>query len=274
MGVAAEKAGAKDSKPAVKILKKLRGIGPLLGALAAALALVVGLPKLFHHPHYSSPLLVEEEMVGQLVAGMDYARLRHVIGVAADYSAKLSSGNELYQYERNWESLQLLVSQSGRVLSVGIYAKTTNFQPKVRFATAGDTLTLNEPVNALAFIGPYGMNAYCGAHKAGYFLAYPLQPAALGASGFVIGASDAEAPMNIYPACSMERLFPRCRLPPPSSLYSNNMSASYASCVFSSSIGRRAFAKIVPSVIIVTTPQQGITSDMLYPPDEVPDLLG
>ena len=106
----------------------------ILGGLAALVALIAVVTNIINHLQASRPpskLHAEEKMVGQLVAGQDYARLSQIIRVPADYKVKLASGNNLYQYERNWETLQLLVGPSGKVLSVGVYAKTTLFRPRI-----------------------------------------------------------------------------------------------------------------------------------------------
>jgi hypothetical protein len=250
----------------------------ILGGLAALVALIVYAANVINHfraPRPPSKLQVEEKMTGQLVAGEDYARVSHIIGVPADYQVKLASGNRLYQYERHWETLQLVVGPSGKVLSVGVYAKTPVFRPRILLGTTSGRISLNKSMSSqhfpiLSSLLPDRMNAYCGAHKAGYFEAYDDLPNALAARSVVVGISDAETSLiNVSAACSAESLLSRCAPVAPPSPYDNHVYSSYARCMLSSSIGRRIHYKLTPSVLIVTAPAQKIVPDMLYPPDDV-----
>lgn len=250
----------------------------ILGGLAALVALIAAATNFINHlqaPRPPSKLQVEEKMVGQLVAGENYTRLSQIIRVPADYEVKLASGNRLYQYERNWETLQLLVSPSGKVLSVGVYAKTPVFRPRISLGATSEKIALDERLSSqhlpvLPSLLPDRMNAYCGAHKAGYFEAYDNLPNALDARSLAFGISDAETNLiNVSAVCSAGTLLSRCGSLVPPSPYDNQVYSTYARCLLSSSIGRSIHYKLTPSVLIVTAPLQAIIPDMLYPPDDV-----
>src|SRR4051812_17572991 len=52
------------------------------------------------------------------------------MGDKPDYTQRLTSGNRIYQYNRKWERIRLLVDPDNiSVLSIGIFADRTDFRP-------------------------------------------------------------------------------------------------------------------------------------------------
>ncbi|MGW2698758.1 hypothetical protein [Streptomyces sp. NPDC001340] len=240
-----------------------------LGTLAALVIVIAATTVVAIHLYTSSDGYKrdsEQKIVEQLVPGVAYGRIQQRLGGIADYSAKLPDGNTIHQYDRKWETLQFLESSSGMVLSTGIYAKSANFRPTIKLG--GWHVKLNDSTIARAlqpFI-PAAVNAYCGAHKAGYFEAYYPMPNATDARSVVTGVSDADTTgISTDRLC---QLLGGVRCDAPDSAYENEVSASYATCLLSSSAGRKLRKEMTPSVVIYTAPGGTISGDMLRPPDQ------
>ncbi len=240
-------------------------IASLISVIAAFIGVVIHVQNsgAAHQRH------MEEKMVSQLTAGKEYERLAQIIGSAPDHKMNLASGRTLYQYERRWEVIQLLVDRSGDVVSIGVYGKDKAFH--ANFRLGGVKIILGE-----TFIGkalpdddiPSAANVYCGAHKAGYFEAYSELPLALGGDNIVLGISDIQTIVetvgyDLKPVCTLA-LLPQCT--PPSG--NNVVSAGYARCLLRNSKARQFRRSLPLSVVIIAAPGQEITPDMLIPPDD------
>jgi hypothetical protein len=147
----------------------------------------------------------EERLVARLAPGQDWLRIVQLIGSSPDYHRRLPSGNTLYQYQRPWENLQVVVDPDGRVLSVGVYAISTDFHPTLRLGDSpGYPVTLNRSPVVFPEERPTAANGYCGAHKAGYFEAYYPMANAYGGRNLVSGVSDATTTaVDVGDACKI-----------------------------------------------------------------------
>jgi hypothetical protein len=113
-----------------------------------------------------SPMLSEQRLLAELVPGDTYAKLQDIIGAIPDNQKTLTSGRTLYQFDRPWEYIDLLV-EDGNVLSVGVYAKTTTF--KATLDAGGDHVILNGPPIARQASGLGGAVGICGGNIGAYF---------------------------------------------------------------------------------------------------------
>jgi len=239
----------------------------VIGALGALIGIVVAVSNFVSQqaaPRPPSRLQIEQNMVGELVAGESYARLSALVGTPADFDVKLPSGNSLYQYERQWETIQMVVNPEGKVLSVGVYAKSASFYPHVGIPGAQIVLDRTLISKSLPDFQPDRVNAYCGAHQAGYFEAYDNLPMAYDLRGLVVGVSNSETTnINVLPICDMGGA---CGELSPSG---DNLSAAYARCLLALPIAGKIRNGLPVSAVIVTAPDQPITTDMLYTPYDI-----
>jgi hypothetical protein len=138
-----------------------------------------------------SPLNHEERMLGQLVAGDDYTKLRDVIGTDADSHFTIDHYT-VFQFDRRWEYIDLLVS-NGTVVSLGVYAKSAAL--KAVLYAGGYPVTLNGPSIARQTAGdgtPVDSIANCGTGgdwPAWFFQDFSLSEANRAAS-FALGWSE------------------------------------------------------------------------------------
>jgi len=242
----------------------------VVGVIAALAAVVVPVAFLGHHLYVSSPAqrrAEEQRRVERLVPGETYEHLRATFGASPDYSFKLPTGNVIHQFEREWETVQVLENPSGMVLSVGLYAKDSRFRPVV--ALGGVRIELNSatPANAVPGFPPVAAIGYCGAHKAGYLEAhYPL-PNAMGARNVVVGAGNAETDRISVTALCGDLGASGCQ----SADFrdGSEISPDYAACLLGTESGRRLRDTQPISVIVHTAPGGAVIPDMLHPPDVV-----
>ncbi|NDK29405.1 hypothetical protein FSY75_34230 [Streptomyces sp. TR1341] len=244
-------------------------ISTALGTLAALVILITATTVVAIHLYTTSDGYkrdAEQKVVEQLIPGAAYGRIQQKLGTVADYSANLPDGNIIHQYERKWETLQFLENPSGIVLSTGIYAKSADFHPAIKLG--GWHVKLNDSTisETLKPFIPTAANAYCGAHKAGYFEAYYPMPNATDARSVVTGISNADTEgISVDRFC---KLLVDVHCNAPDSPYQNQVSAAYATCLLSSSSGRKLRQEMTPSVVIYTAPGGSISGDMLRPPDQ------
>jgi hypothetical protein len=251
----------------VKTIFKI--IGGTLGAVAALIA-IIGWVTGFFGAKPIPKLQLEEKMVHDLIPGESYSRLNEVIKSSPDYEKKLPSGNRLYQYERPWETLQLVVSPVGKVLSVGMYAKSDKFRASIGIQFPKIVLDKTLISKAVASSTPDRINLYCGARREGYIEAYDDLPNALEARALAVGVvGDLDTP-GITPSldCRMDSSFAfsgQC-----AHLALNYVSKCYARRFLSSPYARLMRNNSVVSVVIATARgYQKIIPDMLYPPSDV-----
>lgn len=238
----------------------IAGVLAIGGTVAAVLAILPsdqqatqGAPQ----SSASSPILSEEHMVGLLIAGDTYARLQQIIGPLPDMQQTFKSGDTLYQFNRRWEFIDLLVSD-GRVLSVGVYAKTTVF--KATLDASGYSVTVNGPIfrqqaNGASALGAVGN---CGGNiGASLFEGFGL-PMANQQSSFVLGWVQSRW-LNI-PQAACAAVFPLNKCDKLDSFA--GLSPGFLACLNNSHIGQGIKA-LSPSVVIVTAPEQSILPEML-----------
>lgn len=236
------------------------GIGVIVTGLAAIVATVLTLVTNDQHTAKSisrSPMLDEQGMVSLLIAGDDYAKLSEIIGRNPDVHYRLRSGNTMYQYNRTWEYIDLLVDSTGRVLSVGIYTKTTSFKPTLD--AGGYSIKLNGPsiVDQASAVGAFGN---CGGNMALYFFEeFPLAMANQQVS-FSLGwvNSYLSVPSDACVATGTLVLSPKGCAKFNSAAW---FSSQFMDCLNASGAGRR-IAQLSPSVAIVTAPGRSLIPDM------------
>jgi hypothetical protein len=230
-----------------------------LSTLAPLIAVGIGLVNHFVTSTETYKREQEERLVSRLVPGQDSLRIVQIIGGTPDYGRKLPSGNTLYQYRRQWEDLQLLVDPDGRVLSVGVYAISTDFHPALRLG--GYPLTLNRSQVVFPQERPAVANGYCGARPT-----TPC-PTRTRAQSLVSGVSDATSTaVDVHDVCKIADV---CQI----FLQDNEVSAQYVNCVVASPEPSRLRSHLTASVLIVTAPGQDVIGDMLWPPDDVGSFL-
>jgi hypothetical protein len=200
----------------------------------------------------------EERLVTSVSAGQDLSGFRAKLGPP---TTKRTSGAYLiFQWQRPRETLQAVV-KSDVVVSYAVYAKTRNFHPK--FNVAGSTLNATPvsggPGDALA------ANAYCGAHKAGYFEKSGGYEA-VEARDIVLGAwTGGRTVIDVSAVCSaLGGPLSRCMFVN----LGNEVTPKMLSCIRSAPAGRKLRANLKASVYIETAPSVPLRPVMLYPPDE------
>jgi hypothetical protein len=236
----------------------------------AVLAGVAGLCWLGRHLYTSGSgyrMAAEGRLLAELVPGQGYYKIQQALGTEPDYSVGLPSGNRLHQYDREWETVQVVESPSGTALSVGVYTKTPDFRPAL--VLGGRDLRLNSTTvaEALAPFLPVAAHGYCGAHKAGYLEGYYPMPNAYQTRNVVIGVSNARsAAIDTSRACAA---LSAAACTPPLPKHDNRLSETYASCLLRSQDFSAARKDMAVSVLVFTAPGAAVVPDMLYPPDVV-----
>lgn len=238
----------------------------VIGAAASLIAVVGAIIVGVEHTSIFE-LHREEGMVSGLIPGDDYAKLSALIGAQPDFHQSLQSGNQIYVFDRRWEYVQLLVNETGTVLSVGIYAKTTEFK-----TTLVTGVILNGPPlsKQLAADNPIGANGSCGASWYYYYQGYSL-PLAQNARSEIVGdlpvVDTNNKSIGTASACSVLI----SSMPCVTAYYKNflaksgqpALSSSLVSCMTSSKAGRAYLDELIPAIWIITAPSQPIIPDML-----------
>ena len=134
----------------------------------------------------------EEQMLGQLVAGDDYVKLRDIIGTDPDSHFTVDANYTVFQFDRRWEYIDLLVSK-GTVVSLGVYAKSTAL--KAVLYAGWYPVTLNGPSIARQTSGDGAAydaiaNCGCGGDWPAWFFEDFILSEANGAASFALGWSE------------------------------------------------------------------------------------
>lgn len=137
--------GGKKKKRAPSIVTTATVVGTLAAVITAFLTYILVRQQpssTDSHPPAAPPMVSEEHMVSQLIAGDNYARLMQIIGTQPDTQYAPDPGETIYEFNRTWEYIDLLV-KGGAVQSVGVYAKTPSF--KATLSAGGCPVTVNGP---------------------------------------------------------------------------------------------------------------------------------
>lgn len=257
-----------------KIVSASIVVATILGGLAAGISIwqfgVQTTSSSSHSPSPSptssefSPMLAEQHLVSQLIPGYEYDRLQQIIGSYPDEKIPLPSGNTVYQFNRTWEYLDLLVN-NGRVLSVGVAAKTRDFRPTLY--DDGTPLTVNGPPieRQVEYFRILGINGECATSGidffyAGFSIGTPLHDvsAILGWDGVSISTG---VPMSVCSAMitGLGSKAAACRF----DFENYVLSLGFSNCL--NSLGLlQGIGKLSPSVVVVGAPGQPVIPDMMY----------
>jgi hypothetical protein len=245
----------------------IAGVLAISGAIAAVLAILPsdqGATQGGPHSPAASPIFSEERMVSHLIAGNYYEKMAALIGAPPDFHKSLPAGRQLYVFDRRWEYIQLLVNDD-TVLSVGVYAKTTKF--KVTLETG--TIVNGPPVGKQLGYSPLGAYGDCGASWFYYFQGYSF-PAAGNYRSEIIGelpVTDTDRRPATSALCNLLIDPPFPPAPCIAAYYRSqpitpSLSSGLVSCIDSLSDGRATLANLIPSIVIVTAPDQPILPAM------------
>ncbi|MFF7181128.1 hypothetical protein [Streptomyces sp. NPDC008121] len=238
--------------------------------VVAVLAVTAGLFWFGRQLYTSSPgyrMAAEERLLTELVPGRGYYRIQQALGTEPDHSVALPSGNRLHQYEREWETVQVVEGASGTALSVGVYTKDPEFRPALVLGGRDLRLNATTVAEAVSPFLPAAALGYCGAHKGGYLEGYYPMPNAYGTRNVVVGVSNAQsAAIDTSRVCAALAAAP-CAIP--ESKYDNVLSAAYAGCLLRSRDFRTAREGITVTALVHTAPGAAVVPDMLHPPDVV-----
>lgn len=231
-----------------------------LASLAAVVALVPrGLERLpaiqRHH---------EELIITQLTPGLDFDRMKAIIGRDEDYHEKLKSGRTSYVFDRPWEYIQMIVEAPDRVIAVGVHAKVASFKPVLpglglqlnasSFADEGDANDADFAV---------GASGFCGAGVGNYFEGYTT-PHASELRSYVLGEiSLGHVDQQVSPCPLLDGA---CRDRRDKHPNRSGLERALLRCINSTRDGQAMRASLVPSTIIITAPSQPIVEDMLTEP--------
>ncbi|MCX4720002.1 hypothetical protein OG818_30225 [Streptomyces virginiae] len=159
----------------------------VLAGLAALIAVITGAVVTVKHFTKETPLETEQALLQELRPGETFTRATEIMKEKPHYRMPLLSGNVIYQYDRDWERVQLLVNPTGEVLSVGVFVHDVKFQPKIRIG-ARDAV-LNRDTFAELGLPGFAFGS-CGAHSSSYHEAYPNVANAGGGGSFAVGVTD------------------------------------------------------------------------------------
>jgi hypothetical protein len=159
-------------------------------------------------------------------------------------------------------TIQLLVDDTGTVLSVGVYAKSDEFKTTLVTGTIVNGTRVGQQLPG----DPIGAYGACGASWYVYFQSYSF-PRAGDVRSEIVGDLPATDTSNLTasgPPCSLLSSSAPCisryeRTLPISPVLSDKLVA----CLDSLKNGRATLANLLPSIVIVTAPYQPIVSDML-----------
>lgn len=236
----------------------------LLAALAALIAVIGGVLWVTQRITRESPVEKERKQVEQLRPGQTFARAIEIMDDEPHYTEKLASGNRIYQYIRKWERIQLLVDPDDiSVLSVGIFADSTDFRPSFRL---GNTrLTINRtPYTEAPGEPPYFVFGSCGAHSGSYFEGHPSLSFASGGGSVAVGIHDAHlGSVSMDPVCAALQRAPEDCVP--SDFKDVDPSPGlHAECLTSAPAGD--FRKSTAIAAVIMTNEGELTQDMFQPP--------
>lgn len=112
----------------------------------------------------------EQRLVEQLRPRQTLDRATEILDDKPHYTQRLKSANRIYQYNRKWERIQLLVDRDNfSVLSVGVFADRVDFRPSFRLSSRSQ-LTLNRTTCGDEVLGePFRVFGSCGVYSGSYF---------------------------------------------------------------------------------------------------------
>ncbi|AZP22824.1 hypothetical protein EJC51_46400 [Streptomyces aquilus] len=236
----------------------------LLASLAALIAVIGGAVVAVKWVTQDKPVEKEQRLVEQLRPGQTLERAIEIIGDKPHYSEGLRSGNRLYQYNRKWERVQLLVDPDNiSVLSVGIFADNTDFRPSFRLG--GAHLTINRtPYAEAPGEPPAFVFGGCGAHSGDYFEGRPDLALAAGGGSIAVGIHDSHrGSVTMDPVCAALQAVPKGCVP--GSFEEVDPSPGMGTeCLTSAPAG--AFRKATAVAAAIITKQVELTQDMFHSP--------
>ncbi|MFG2525691.1 hypothetical protein [Streptomyces sp. NPDC048527] len=232
----------------------------LVGALAALFAVAGGVAWGVQWISRDSPVEKEEKLVEQLRPGQTLERTTEIMDDKPHYSQRLESKNRIYQYNRKWERIQLLVDPDNiTVLSVGIYADKKDFRPSFLHGYAHLTINRTTYEQALGDTEPSFVFANCGVHSGSYFEGYLGLGETAGASDIAVGVHDSfRGNVSMEPPCGSIQAAPEGCVPVALEV------KKHPECLTSAPAGN--FRKSTPIAALVLTKQLKLTDDMFQSP--------
>lgn len=159
----------------------------LLAALAALIAVIGGAVWVVQRITGDSPVEKEQKLVEQLRPGQTLDRATEIMDDRPHYTQRLASGNRVYQYNRKWERIQLLVDPDNiSVLSVGIFADRADFRPSFPLGERA-RLTINRTPYDRVFDQPSQVFGSCGVYSGSYFEVHSSLPESAGGRSIAVG---------------------------------------------------------------------------------------
>jgi hypothetical protein len=237
---------------------KLAAIATIIGVAIAALA-YLGVQLIHSQPAAkpsATPAIVhEEKLVSLLKPGDDYAKMAQIIGAVPDAYEQLKSGHTLYQFDRPWEYIDLVVYQ-GSVLSVGIIAKNPAFKPILHEGSISLVPNGAPIVRQASGLLVFGASGECGGSGGGnYYQGYSV-PHARGFGSFLLGW---EIPGLLMPDAICGLLFNQCSKATPDNFV---LSMRLFNCIINHKDGQQALATFSPSVVVLVRPGIPLLPDM------------
>lgn len=257
-----------------KIRAALAGAAASITVIAALATIILAGPPLraMIQPRRTvtySPLDKEQKMLGRLIAGDDYAKLRSIIGTDPDSHFSAGSHYEVFQFDRRWEYIDLLVNK-GTVVSLGVYTKTARLRAVLH--AGGYPVTLNDPSIARQTRGdgtPVDAIANCddGDSPNWFFEDFSLSMTDEMAS-FALGWSESPVAIRATPAATLKV--------PDIACWSNNgtppkcsnletfytPSQAYLNCIQRAGT-LQEINKLSPSAIVITEPYHQPMDELL-----------
>jgi hypothetical protein len=207
----------------------------------------------------------EEELIGTIALSMSHSQIEDIFK-EKPYEQKISaSGNHIYQFDRDWEFVQVLANRDETTISLGIHLKDPDFRP-AKFSGWGTPF--GESIDSFVKREgePSRVDADCGMSGATYYLAiYDIEDRPHDYQHVAIGAvdegQDTDSKVAFSGPCEMEKYSPNCN--PPNVV--NPEEPGLPTCIDEATMRKQA--KI--STVIVTRGNQSITSEMLCRPGVV-----
>ncbi|WP_369779883.1 hypothetical protein [Streptomyces sp. R33] len=173
----------------------------VLAGLAALIAVITGVAVTFKYITKETPLEKEKALIQKLRPGETFTRAIEIMKEKPHYKMPLPSGNTIHQYDREWERVQLLVSPTGEVLSVGIFVHNRKFQPEIKIGTARAVLNRDT-------FDKFGLPMFafgsCAVHSSSYYEGYSGVANAGGGGSHAVGVTDSHrGELNTAGGCSV-----------------------------------------------------------------------
>ncbi|MFF8387863.1 hypothetical protein ACF053_30060 [Streptomyces kanasensis] len=245
--------------------RKWKVVVQSLEALAALIAVIGGAVWVAHELTQDSPVEKEQKLVEQLRPGQTLDRAIEIMDDKPHYTQRLASGNRIYQYNRKWERIQLLVDPDRiSVLAVGIFADRTDFRPAFPLGESKQ-LTINRTPYSEVWEKPFRVFGYCGAHSGSYFETHSLGQRGVG-TAIAVGihySSRGDTSMT-SPCLGMNKAPDDCVPNDVKDHASGSRPHNNPQCLTSAPAGD--FRKSTPIAALVVTKQGSLTEDMFQSP--------